>query len=379
MNVAITRARRSVTIVCDSATVKHHPFLREMLQYAEKYGDYRAAVAEYPDIVGHGGNSRVPIEAVRASNKTKKGKKSKNKPVSKHPAGKSNDFAKASTVVSAKTAHNVSGPVGRKKNNNEMAELDTSHDRDNETCERMQKLVDMFANSSMEEHSFPKSFSSFERRIIHELAEARKLGHETTGSTHGRVIRIWKIPDEHTLAAQEPEPDVESNATVQLAIVQEDHVGPSVGSGTVSNRNKLLHEAAMARMARTETGKDLTLETTTETETGDKVESAAENVEEDADEIVPVVKPKKTKRGKRKKGNRKGQKQEEEDFDAVLKEYGVPQPKEIRDPVIRIMNGTLKVDIPGASSSKKPTAAQEKLAKKLAEAAKERAKKQKGK
>ena len=40
-NVAVTRARRHVTVVYDSDTVSHHPFLRGFVKYAKRHADYR--------------------------------------------------------------------------------------------------------------------------------------------------------------------------------------------------------------------------------------------------------------------------------------------------------------------------------------------------
>lgn len=42
-NVAVTRARRHVAIVCDSATVSSHPFLGRLVEYCEQHGEYRSA------------------------------------------------------------------------------------------------------------------------------------------------------------------------------------------------------------------------------------------------------------------------------------------------------------------------------------------------
>lgn len=42
MNVAITRARRHVTIVCNSETVSRNPFLKRLVSYMEEY-DYTSA------------------------------------------------------------------------------------------------------------------------------------------------------------------------------------------------------------------------------------------------------------------------------------------------------------------------------------------------
>ncbi|MDE2292828.1 MAG: AAA family ATPase [Elusimicrobia bacterium] len=43
MNVATTRARRLSIVVGDSATIAHHPFYRDFLEYAEEKGSYRSA------------------------------------------------------------------------------------------------------------------------------------------------------------------------------------------------------------------------------------------------------------------------------------------------------------------------------------------------
>ena len=43
MNVAVTRARRHVAIIGDSATVSSHPFLGRLMEYCQKKGEYRTA------------------------------------------------------------------------------------------------------------------------------------------------------------------------------------------------------------------------------------------------------------------------------------------------------------------------------------------------
>jgi ATP-dependent exoDNAse (exonuclease V) beta subunit len=48
MNVAITRAKRHVCVVCDSTTVSSDPFLSRLVAYAQNNCDYRSA-AEYLD------------------------------------------------------------------------------------------------------------------------------------------------------------------------------------------------------------------------------------------------------------------------------------------------------------------------------------------
>lgn len=395
LNVAITRARRSVTVVCDSVTVGNHPFIKRVLEYAERCGEVRAAVAEYSLIVGEGGNQRRPMEAVRAAGKSKtpgeKGEVEKTGKKKKKGGKKKKGAHDEKEDAGASSASATGKPAGerkvhRKKQTGPVEEY-TLDDRDNAIYKRMEKLVDMFVNSDLEEHSFPKTINSFERRIIHELAEARKIGHETTGGIHGRVIRIWKIVDS----------DAEPEVAVGKKEEATDAGGSSVGSGGVPKRNRAMHEAAMARQARADAAKAAaysdddaiergTASTATEGSTVVEEEQPTEDegngnadTEPAASTTVPTSVTKPPKRGKRKKGKKKTQQEEDDEFDAALKEYGAPQPEEVRDPVIRIMNGTLKVNIPGASADKRPSRAQEKLTKKLAEAAKERVKKAKKK
>jgi len=43
LNVAVTRARRHVALVCDSATMESHPFLKHMVEYFEAHGEVTSA------------------------------------------------------------------------------------------------------------------------------------------------------------------------------------------------------------------------------------------------------------------------------------------------------------------------------------------------
>lgn len=43
MNVAVTRARKHVTIVCDSTTVSRNSFLQRLLQHIRRFGEVRCA------------------------------------------------------------------------------------------------------------------------------------------------------------------------------------------------------------------------------------------------------------------------------------------------------------------------------------------------
>ena len=43
INVAITRARRHLVVVCDTETVSQHSFLKSLVEYMSSYGEVRSA------------------------------------------------------------------------------------------------------------------------------------------------------------------------------------------------------------------------------------------------------------------------------------------------------------------------------------------------
>ena len=43
MNVAVTRARRHVALVCNSETVGQDPFLGLLIEYVQQHGEYESA------------------------------------------------------------------------------------------------------------------------------------------------------------------------------------------------------------------------------------------------------------------------------------------------------------------------------------------------
>jgi superfamily I DNA and/or RNA helicase len=46
MNVALTRARRKLIVIGDSATISSHPFYRRMIEHFEALGAYRTVWEE---------------------------------------------------------------------------------------------------------------------------------------------------------------------------------------------------------------------------------------------------------------------------------------------------------------------------------------------
>ena len=55
INVAITRARRHLTVICDSDTVSHHGFLKDLVEYMMEHGEVRSAQQYIQGIRPHDG------------------------------------------------------------------------------------------------------------------------------------------------------------------------------------------------------------------------------------------------------------------------------------------------------------------------------------
>ncbi|ETW07255.1 hypothetical protein H310_01819 [Aphanomyces invadans] len=66
MNVAITRAKRHVALICDTDTLSKHPFLKALIDHFEEHGECRSA-HEYLDVVEGGETSSAVAAAIKAA------------------------------------------------------------------------------------------------------------------------------------------------------------------------------------------------------------------------------------------------------------------------------------------------------------------------
>ncbi|KAG7384713.1 DNA-binding protein SMUBP-2 [Phytophthora pseudosyringae] len=67
MNVAITRAKRHVAVVCDTDTISSHKFLAVLVKHFEKFGEYRSAQEYLEDDVVEGTVDEGLVMALNAS------------------------------------------------------------------------------------------------------------------------------------------------------------------------------------------------------------------------------------------------------------------------------------------------------------------------
>lgn len=64
INVAITRARRHLCVVCDSQTCKNNPFLKSFLDYCEKFADVRSGFDYSDQNMASGGGDAIDFDSV---------------------------------------------------------------------------------------------------------------------------------------------------------------------------------------------------------------------------------------------------------------------------------------------------------------------------
>ncbi|GCB68123.1 hypothetical protein scyTo_0000824 [Scyliorhinus torazame] len=141
INVAVTRARRHLMVVCDVRTVSTHPFLKSLVDYMTEHGEMRTAFEYCDDIAAN--DSRLSIEKEGGS------------------AGILDQTTKTMVV----------------KDNSEKLK------------EQIMHFIEDGARTKFE---FPASLNSHDRLLVHQIAEELGLQHFSTGESKDRFIVVAK-------------------------------------------------------------------------------------------------------------------------------------------------------------------------------------------
>jgi ATP-dependent RNA/DNA helicase IGHMBP2 len=209
LNVAITRARRHVCIVCDSSTVSTDPFLSAMVDYASEFGEYRAAD---PGMVTAAPRPSVPDAAAAA------------------PPPPSTSFS-----AERPKAHGVSGKGtgSRGKRRPRKGASSAPAPPSSVELEEHRETADQvraFALSAASNGdgpaglAFDASLSAAQRRIVHAVAGELGLRHETKGEGSLRFISV-------SAASKSPLPHPAATAATDEAGGRGDDDGDDEGKG----------------------------------------------------------------------------------------------------------------------------------------------------
>jgi ATP-dependent RNA/DNA helicase IGHMBP2 len=196
LNVAVTRARRQVTVICDSETVRRDAFLAEFLDYVEKHGTLESASLhedELPPIVRPKDVSSASLSSLKekagkeaaggggASGKIKKEKDSK-------VAKKKTENAKRPNT--AHSAKNTETFVNKKVLDPAAAQV--KQDLVESLKDNLMVQVEAFLASESDTFKFPCELTAQERFLVHEIAEELGLLHESVGEAKTRHIVLTK-------------------------------------------------------------------------------------------------------------------------------------------------------------------------------------------
>ncbi|NXH95808.1 SMBP2 protein, partial [Pachycephala philippinensis] len=192
INVAVTRARRQVAVVCDSHTVGSRPFLRRLLDHLSQHGLVRSAFEYLDDLVpqNYPGEGRAQRQqGPKAPSPKAPGPKARPAPGGKLKAAAA---GAGSQKPGARSSPSTSGP-GREGSGTK------------EGGDRFRAMLVAFLASSEAQLDFPASLNSHERMLVHVLAEEYGLQHLSSGEGRDRFISVRKrLPEQPPLPSKPP-------------------------------------------------------------------------------------------------------------------------------------------------------------------------------
>ncbi|XP_004441185.1 PREDICTED: DNA-binding protein SMUBP-2 [Ceratotherium simum simum] len=185
INVAVTRARRHVAVVCDSRTVNNHTFLKTLVDYFTQHGEVRTAFEYLDDIVPEN-YSHESSQGPGHSGAKPQG--------SAASAGKAPGSRQQEGARGARTAAKLDGkkpggkPLGQPSLNGGSPEGAGSRD----SADHFRAVIAEFVASEKTQLEFPASLNSHDRMRVHQIAEEHGLRHDSAGEGKQRFITVSK-------------------------------------------------------------------------------------------------------------------------------------------------------------------------------------------
>ncbi|KAF7654221.1 hypothetical protein LDENG_00072190 [Lucifuga dentata] len=200
INVAVTRARRHLAVVCDTQTVQNHAFLKTLISHMTEHGEVRTAFEYIQDIVpqNYTRNHRDTKSNASTSSSTKE-------KVKDQPSGRAKGQKKSTSSSIKEGSHHPD-----KHTKSCTSALTDEEQKKNRYTEIREQVERFLKDSDQNELQFPSSFSSHKRLLVHEIAEKLGLVHESKGEGADRCITVSKPPrtrpaEETTQAESAPE------------------------------------------------------------------------------------------------------------------------------------------------------------------------------
>ena len=183
LNVAVTRAKRHVALICDVETVSSNHSIKELTTHIEKDGEVRSAM-QYQNIISDQGSIERPEGLELISNDTAKSSAKGDK---KPRATKSRDKA-------TKNAKEKSNQHKHEKSasNTHLIPQKTEEETITKRKELTAIIEEFFKDKSRNKYKFSSDLNSHDRMLVHEIAEEYELSHESVGEGKSRFIILKK-------------------------------------------------------------------------------------------------------------------------------------------------------------------------------------------
>jgi len=246
LNVAVTRARRHLAVICDSETVRNDKFLGEFVEYLEKEGEVRSAsmFVDLP-IINRPEGLELSLGGFGEKVKDKRKDERKNvKQVKRSKVKESKNGQQLLKSASKETA--VESPVT------------CENDEDDDRKAEFEMRILNFIKSKEQNLNFSPELNSYERRLVHELGEEHKLVHESVGEGRERHIKVTKPSVSDEINAHKKERVVaESNheKNIEAKVGSREDVGLATCSScgnAVPRHNMDLHKVRCLKVVKVE-------------------------------------------------------------------------------------------------------------------------------
>lgn len=211
INVAVTRARRQLVVVCDSQTVRNHDFLKSLVDYMSEHGEIHTAFEYLEDCVAQNYTRDEKDKQTKGKVTTFAKQKPKNqdkKPEQEHKknANNKNSGANQSSVHHKNTNSHHPKPKDADQTQSKRKEI-------------KEQILNFLKDPDKTELEFPSTLNSHDRLLVHELSEEMGLRHESQGEGKNRNITVSRPPSG---LGKEPEPDKPVETQCTIANVQEE-------------------------------------------------------------------------------------------------------------------------------------------------------------
>ncbi|KAM4017789.1 DNA-binding protein SMUBP-2 isoform 2-T2 [Anomaloglossus baeobatrachus] len=245
INVAVTRARRHVAVICDSHTVQNNKFLKDLVTYFTEHGEVRTAFEYLDDIIpakySHDGEGSCKSEAnVKTGGITKSKKTSAPKTGSQKPSSTAESLPKGNGKAK------LPNPIGKKKTD---INLDGQSEETSSKDSLRKTILDFLEDNNKTQLMFPPALTSHDRLLVHQIAEEYGLQHVSAGEGRNRCISLTKAKAISTVFESQTTNDSNIQKHLQSQTVEQ-KVKQKEVSRCVSSSNadlKLLHAERIQR------------------------------------------------------------------------------------------------------------------------------------